>query len=363
VEKIQDTPHSIKNETVSANMKTYTISGASGTSTILVGEQLRNLAAHLPAAKVIIITDRNVERYYADRFPPAPVIALAPGEASKSLATVETIYGRLLELEADRTSFIVGIGGGVVCDIAGFAAASFMRGLRCGYVATSLLAQVDASVGGKNGVNFGGYKNLVGTFSQPQFVICDPLLLETLPQKEILCGLAEVVKHALIRDADLFGYLEKNSSRIQKIEAAAVERMVSDSVAIKSAIVNQDEKEGGLRRLLNFGHTFGHAIEHINRISHGEAVSIGMVIAVDISVRKGLLSVSDADRIKQLLQRLNLPVRCGIDPARMIDAVRKDKKRESDAVHFILLRGIGEAVVHHIPLAELQDFFESQGNT
>ena len=344
-------------------MKTYTISGASGTSTILVGEQLRNLAAHLPATKLVIITDRNVERYYADRFPPAAVISLAPGEASKSLATVEMIYGRLLELEVDRTSFIVGIGGGVVCDIAGFAAATFMRGLRCAYVATSLLAQVDASVGGKNGVNLGGYKNLVGTFSQPQFVICDPLLLKTLPEKEILCGLAEVVKHALIRDAELFGYLEKNDSQIQKLEAAAVERMVSDSVAIKSAIVNQDEKEGGLRRLLNFGHTFGHAIEHINRISHGEAVSIGMVIAVDISVRKGLLSVSDADRIKQLLNRLNLPVRCGIDPARMIDAVRKDKKRESDAVHFILLRGIGEAVVHHIPLAELQDFFESQGNT
>jgi 3-dehydroquinate synthase len=251
----------------------------------------------------------------------------------------------------------------VVCDIAGFAAATFMRGLRCGYVATSLLAQVDASVGGKNGVNLGGYKNLVGTFNQPQFVICDPLLLKTLPEKEILCGLAEVVKHALIRDVDLFGYLENNGSRIQKLEADAVERMVSDSVAIKSAIVNQDEKEGGLRRLLNFGHTFGHAIEHIDRISHGEAVSIGMAIAVDISVSKGLLSVSDADRIKQLLRRLNLPVRCDIDPAHMIDAVRKDKKRESQAVHFILLRGIGEAVVQHIPLAEFQDFFKRQGSS
>ena len=344
-------------------MKTYTISGASGTSTILVGEQLRNLAAHLPAAKVIIITDRNVERYYADRFPPAPVISLAPGEASKSLATVEMIYDRLLELEADRTSFIVGIGGGVVCDVAGFAAATFMRGLRCGYVATSLLAQVDASVGGKNGVNFGGYKNLVGTFSQPRFVICDPLLLKTLPEKEILCGLAEVVKHALIHDADLFGYLEKNGSRVHKLEADVVARMVSDSVAIKSAIVNQDEKEGGLRRLLNFGHTFGHAIEHLNRISHGEAVSIGMVMAVDISVRKGLLSPSDADRIKQLLQRLNLPILCGIDPARMIDAVRKDKKRESEAVQFILLRGIGDAVVQRIPLAEFQELFKRQGSS
>lgn len=335
-------------------MKTYTIAGASGTSTILVGEQLQNLEAHLPAAKVVIITDRNVERYYADRFPPAPVIALAPGEASKSLATVETIYGRLLELEADRTSFIVAIGGGVVCDIAGFAAATFMRGLRCGYVPSTLLAQVDASVGGKNGVNFGGFKNLVGTFSQPRFVICDPLLLKSLPEKEVLCGLAEVVKHALIRDADLFGYLEKNSAPIQKLAAAAVERMVCDSVAIKSAIVNQDEKEGGLRRLLNFGHTFGHAIEHLRRISHGEAVSIGMAIAVDISMQKGLLGAAEATRIKQLLNSLKLPVRCPADPAQLIAAVGKDKKRESRSVHFVLLRGIGEAVIEKIALEELK---------
>ncbi|MFZ0133129.1 MAG: 3-dehydroquinate synthase [Desulfobacterales bacterium] len=334
-------------------MKTYTISAATGASMILVGEPLRNLTQHLPAGKAIIITDRNVERYYADRFPPAPVISLAPGEASKSLATVETIYARLLELEADRTAFVVGIGGGVVCDIAGFAAATFMRGLRCGYVASSLLAQVDASVGGKNGVNFGGYKNLVGTFSQPRFVLCDPALLKTLPEKEILCGLAEVVKHALIRDADLFGYLEKNGGRIQQLEEGAVERMVSDSVAIKSAIVNQDEKEGGLRRLLNFGHTFGHSAEHLLRISHGEAVSIGMAIAVDMSARKGLLQASVALRIKQLLANLGLPLRCPADPADMIAAVRKDKKRESDSVHFVLLRGIGEAVVEKIKLEEL----------
>ncbi|MFZ0242007.1 MAG: 3-dehydroquinate synthase [Desulfobacterales bacterium] len=335
-------------------MKTYTIAGASGTSTILVGERLQNLTAHLPAGKAVIITDHNVECHYAERFPPAPIIALAPGEAAKSLATVETIYTRLLELEADRTHVIVGIGGGVVCDIAGFTAATFMRGLRCGYVASTLLAQVDASVGGKNGVNLGGYKNLVGTFSQPRFVICDPALLQTLPEKEVLCGLAEVVKHAVIRDADLFGFLEQNGGRIQELEAGAVERMVSDSVAIKSAIVNQDEKEGGLRRLLNFGHTFGHAIEHLVRLSHGEAVSIGMAIAVDISARKGLLKTSTALRIKQLLARLKLPLRCPADPAAMIAAVRKDKKRESDGVHFVLLRDIGEAVVEKITLAELQ---------
>ena len=173
-------------------MKTFRISGTTGASTILIGERLQNLADHLPDRKLIIITDQNVGRLYAESFPPASVITLEPGESSKSLAMVEKIFHRLLELEADRSSYIVGIGGGVVCDIAGFVASTYMRGLCFGYVATSLLAQVDASVGGKNGVNFGGYKNLVGTFNQPEFVICDPLVLRTLPEKEVLCGMAEV---------------------------------------------------------------------------------------------------------------------------------------------------------------------------
>ena len=319
-------------------MKTYRISGTTGTSTILIGERLQNLAAHLPDRKPIIITDSNVGRLYAKNFPPAPVITLEPGEPSKSLATIDKIYDRLLDLEADRSGFIVGIGGGVVCDITGFVASTYMRGLRFGYVATSLLAQVDASVGGKNGVNYRGYKNLVGTFNQPEFVICDPHLLKTLPEREVLCGLAEVVKHALIKDPALLVFLEQNGDGIRSLTADVIERLVSDSVAIKSAVVNQDEKESGMRRILNFGHTFGHAVEHLQRLSHGEAVSIGMVLAVDISRHKGMLTTADVDRIKQLLEVLKLPIHCSADPARMIDAVRKDKKRENDLVHFVLLK-------------------------
>jgi len=339
-------------------MKTFRISGTTGTSTILIGERLQNLTAHLPNQKPIIITDGNVGRLYAEKFPPAPVITLEPGELSKSLATIDRIYDRLLELEADRSSFIVGIGGGVVCDITGFVASTFMRGLRFGYVATSLLAQVDASVGGKNGVNYGGYKNLVGTFNQPEFVICDPQLLKTLPEKEVLCGLAEVVKHALIKDPALLAFLEQNSDGILRLAAGDIERLVSDSVTIKSTVVNQDERESGLRRILNFGHTFGHAVEHLQCISHGEAVSIGMVIAADISMRKGMLTANDVARIIQLLERLKLPTAPAADPARMIDAVRKDKKRENDIVHFVLLDGIGQAVVAALPLADLEGYIE-----
>ena len=339
-------------------MKTYRISGTTGTSSIFIGERLQNLTAHLPDRKLIIITDGNVGRLYAGSFPPAPVITLEPGEMSKSLAVVENIYSRLLELEVDRSSFIIGIGGGVVCDITGFVASTYMRGLRFGYVATSLLAQVDASVGGKNGVNFGGYKNLVGTFNQPEFVICDPYLLKTLPEKEVLCGLAEVVKHALIKDTALLAFLEQNGEPIRRLAADVIERLVSDSVAIKSAVVNQDEKESGMRRILNFGHTFGHAVEHLQRISHGEAVSIGMVIAAGISMRKGMLTAGDVERIKRLLENLKLPVTSTADPARMIEVIRKDKKRESDIVHFVLLNGIGQAVVEALPFDELGSRFE-----
>lgn len=335
-------------------MKTFHIRGATGTSTILVGERLQNLTAHLPVAKVAVITDRNVRHHHGGRFPDAPVIALEPGEAAKSLATVDSIYSRFLEWEMDRSSFVVGIGGGVVCDITGFAASTFMRGLRFGYVASTLLAQVDASVGGKNGVNFGGYKNLVGTFNQPDFVICDPRLLETLPPGELLCGLAEAVKHALIRDAGLFEYLERNRADGPELRPDVIEHLVSESVTIKSAVVNQDEKEGGLRRVLNFGHTFGHAVEHLSGLSHGQAVSIGMAIAVDISVLKGFLPAGEAARIKGLLTLLGLPVRCDLDPVRMIAAVRKDKKRERERIHFVLLRRIGAADIVGLAFDELE---------
>ena len=180
-----------------------------GDSTLLIGESLQALSRYLPPGKTFIITDANVREAYGRLFPPAEVIEIGTGEGIKNLETVGSVYEALIRCEADRASFILGIGGGIVCDVTGYAASTYLRGLKFGFVASTLLAQVDAAVGGKNGVNFEGYKNLIGVFSQPDFVICDPVLLRTLPRKEVLSGMAEVVKHALIADADLFLYLEE----------------------------------------------------------------------------------------------------------------------------------------------------------
>jgi 3-dehydroquinate synthase len=285
----------------------------------------------------------------------AEVITIGTGEEIKTLDTVQEIYAQLLSFQADRTSFIVGMGGGIVCDIAGFVASTFLRGVRFGFVATSLLAQVDASVGGKNGVNFQGFKNMVGLFHQPEFVICDPKLLETLPQKEISCGLAEIVKHGAIADADLFAYLEQHAEDILALDRQMIEKLVLASVRIKSAMVKRDETEKGKRRLLNFGHTFGHAIEKVTGISHGEAVSRGMAIAAALSVKKDLLTADEDKRLRALLNNLKLPTHFGVETKAVVNAIGKDKKREGNWIHFVLLNGIGSAIVDKITLEELED--------
>ena len=336
-------------------MKTITINADSGPSRILIGERLENLQRYIPVARPIIITDVNVGKLYSLDSMAAEVITIGTGEVIKTLDTVQDIYAQLLSIQADRSSFIVGIGGGIVCDIAGFVASTFLRGVRFGFVATTLLAQVDASVGGKNGVNFEGYKNMVGLFHQPEFVICDPELLKTLPQKEISCGLAEIVKHGAIADVDLFAYLEQHDEDILALDSQVIEKLVLASVRIKSSIVNRDETEKGERRLLNFGHTFGHAIEKVTGVAHGEAVSMGMVIASALSVKRGLLSAEEDQRLRVMLKNLKLPTRLEARPQKIFDAIGKDKKRAGSRIHFVLLNGIGHARVDQITLEELKD--------
>ncbi len=336
-------------------METITIETTSSPSRILIAERLENLKHYIPVAKPIIITDVNVGKMYPlDAFA-SDVITIGTGEAIKTLDTVAEIYAQLLSFQADRCAFIVGVGGGIVCDITGFAASTFMRGVRFGFVATTLLAQVDASVGGKNGVNFQGYKNMVGLFHQPEFVICDLELLKTLPPREVSCGLAEIVKHAAIADADLFAFLEKHAERILALDPAAIEKLVLRSVEIKSAIVSRDETEKGQRRLLNFGHTFGHAIEKVSGLSHGEAVSIGMVMASALAVKRGLLAAQENRRLRDLLAKLQLPNNFASDPQKILDAITKDKKRAGDRIHFVLLAGIGNAVVEPIAIEDLTE--------
>ncbi len=335
-------------------MQIFEIHGQTGDSKIIINESLQNLGRYLPPQPLVIITDHNVAHYYRTSFPPGEVVEIGIGEEIKTLETVQYIYKKLLDLEIHRSAFILGIGGGIVCDIAGFVASTYMRGLSFGFVSTTLLSQVDASVGGKNGVNFHGYKNIIGVFNQPSIVLCDPGMLKTLPRKELLCGFAEIVKHAAIGDRPLFDFLEKNHKEALALETNVIERLVYDSVRLKSTIVQRDETEKGERRKLNFGHTYGHALEKTLGIPHGEAVSIGMVMAANLSVQRNLLTREEAERIRNLLTRLQLPVSMPANKEKIGDAVKKDKKREGQGLHFVLLKAIGEAVVQEIPYRELE---------
>jgi 3-dehydroquinate synthase len=260
----------------------------------------------------------------------------------------------LIELETDRSAFILAVGGGIVCDVAGFVASTYMRGTPFGFVSTTLLSQVDASVGGKNGVNFGGFKNMVGVFNQPEFVICDLAMLKTLPVREVLCGYAEIIKHGAIADARMLDFLETHRDAALDLDQAIVAFLVYRSVEIKAGVVTRDERERGERRKLNFGHTFGHAIEKLTGIPHGEAVGIGMVLAAKISVQKGHLQPRDAARLERIIASYGLPVQPPVEAQVMLKAVRKDKKRRGARIHFVFLDELGHARVEEISFAELQ---------
>jgi 3-dehydroquinate synthase len=340
-------------------MKTVKLDTPIGKSVILIGERLENLKQYLPANNPIIITDTNVQNHWGDLFPPGEVIPIDSGEGIKTLDTVSALYDKLLQLDVDRGSFVVGIGGGIVCDIAGFVASTYMRGIRFGFVSTTLLSQVDASVGGKNGVNFGGYKNIVGVFRQPEFVICDQNLLQTLAPREFQGGFAEIVKHGAIADVQLFEYLEQNWTRALGHDPEVIEKVVYDSIIIKSTVVNRDAREQGERRKLNFGHTLGHAIEKVLQIPHGEAVSAGMVLASALSEKKGYLQPEDSIRLSNLLEKFGLPVQLEFNREQVFEAIWKDKKREGDTLKFVLLKKIGEAIVDQITIREARELVDS----
>lgn len=335
-------------------MKKHEIQVPSGHCQICVGESIQNLTHYLGSGKKIVITDSNVRRCHGPHFSDYDTLEIEPGEQNKTLEAVEKIYEKFLEWELDRSSFVTAIGGGIVCDLAGFAASTFMRGIDFGFVPTTLLAQVDASIGGKNGVNFRGYKNLVGVFNQPQFVLCDTGLLYSLPERELACGMAEVVKHALIRSASLFEFLEQEWASLLSLQKDTVEKVINDSIIIKSWIVQSDVLEKGERKKLNFGHTLGHAIEKEGQLSHGEAISIGMVIASKISAARGMLAHQEVDHITSLLKNLKLPTEVSSIRELILDSVKKDKKRQGKDIHFVLLSEIGKAEVTPMTYTELE---------
>jgi 3-dehydroquinate synthase len=335
-------------------LTTLEVRAATGVSVVHIGERLGNLGRHTSGRRTVAITDSNVDRLFGSAYDADEKIVLDPGEGTKTLATVESVYGRFFEMGADRQTFVAAVGGGVVCDIAGFAAATFLRGLSFGFAATTLLAQVDAAVGGKNGVNFRGYKNMVGVFHQPRFVICDPELLRTLPAREVAGGLAEMVKTAAVGSPKLCADLERDAGRALSLEADFISHAVHECLLVKASIVESDEKEAGERRRLNFGHTLGHAVETATRLSHGEAVSVGMAFAAGFSVRKGFLSRAEGDRINSLLGRLGLPLKTEAPPEALVEAVLKDKKRKGEVVRFVFLGAIGRTLIREISLKELE---------
>ena len=335
-------------------MRSITIHGSLMDSRVMIGEGIENIDKYLPRADVIIITDQDVYRYYNQVMPTDKVVRIGTGEKIKNFDTIAFILKELIKMEADRAVFILGIGGGIVCDISGFVASIYLRGVRFGFVSTTLLSQADAGIGGKNGVNFEGYKNMIGTFNQPDFIICDPVLLKTLPEKEIRNGCAEIVKHAAIADEGLFAYLEAHYREILQLEIDVIEKIVYESVMIKSQVVNLDEREKGERRRLNFGHTIGHAVEKITGLTHGEAISAGMCAAARISEKKGLLSGEARERVERILGNMKLPTKISADMEMVLEAMTKDKKREGESIHFVLLNGIGDAVIEEITIKELK---------
>ncbi len=335
-------------------MEHITVRGSQSESLLLIGESFKNFKTYLPDKQVIVLMDDKVKGLYGAFFSEYPIVEIGQTEKNKTLATIEFIMDQLLKLNADRSSFLLAVGGGIVCDIGGFAASVFMRGIEFGFISTTLLSQVDASVGGKNGVNFLGFKNMVGTFNQPKFVICDPEMLKTLEHDDLLCGFAEIVKHTLIADKAMFEQLEQNISKAINLDPEFIMQLVSKSVKIKAGIVNKDEKEQGERRKLNLGHTYGHAVEKVTGVSHGKAVSIGLAIAAQLSLNQDSINQEEYTRIINLLKALNLPVNVTDKHDEVLDALFMDKKREGHMIHFILMDSIGNVSIQQISIKELQ---------
>lgn len=317
------------------------VSPLAPTRLIVVTNQIVNELHGLPAASAL----KGVAPLHA--------IVLPDGEATKTAATVLHIVDELVAVGADRRSVLVAIGGGVIGDIAGFAASIYMRGIRFVQVPTTLLAQVDSSVGGKTGVNHPRGKNLIGAFHQPSVVLADTDTLQTLPRRELSAGLAEVIKHGLLADDCYFADVERDLPRLLACDAVALTAAIARSCEIKAGVVARDEKESGERALLNLGHTFGHAIESLTGYGHwlhGEAVGCGLCLAADLSQRCGLLGAPDVARIEQVVRAAGLPARIeGLSRNAAIASMRSDKKAEAGRIGFVLLERIGRAVQRAVP--------------
>ncbi len=306
----------------------------------------------------IIITDENLMQHYASFLEGRKVIVLPACETAKNFATIEKVIEKLIELKVTKNYLIVGFGGGVVTDVTGFIANIYMRGINFAFMPTSLLAMVDAALGGKNGINVGMQKNSVGTIQQPKWIIFDRTMLYTLPQQEWVNGFAEIIKYGVILDERLFKLLQQHTLQEFQDKHYLTSKLLYICTHIKTLIVEQDEKDNGQRRLLNFGHTLGHAIEKLENIPHGFAIAKGMVAALKISEEINNFDSTQKEEILLLLQKFGLPYQFDSNKKDVFDILTLDKKRENDNIHFILCNTIGQGNVTPISLVQLNDLME-----
>lgn len=343
------------------SMQTLTVDLGDRSYPIHIGPGLLDrtdlIVPHLAQKRVAIVTNTTVGPLYLERLAKTLTdagvavtpIVLPDGEAYKDWRTLNLIFDDLLKSRAERKTTLIALGGGVIGDMTGFAAACYQRGVPFIQVPTTLLSQVDSSVGGKTGINHPLGKNMIGAFYQPKVVLADTDTLLTLPPRELSAGLAEVIKYGLIWDAEFFAWLEANMEKLRALDGEAISQAIYRSCEIKAQVVAQDEREGGIRAILNLGHTFGHAIESgmgYGNWLHGEAVAAGMVLAADASRRKGWLSEADVERTRALIRRAGLPDSApDLGVEKYLDYMGHDKKVEAGKIRFVLLKKIGEAVI------------------
>jgi 3-dehydroquinate synthase len=335
-------------------MKKITYSFSQSNVDCYVEAAFKDLEQVVDREKTILITDENVFVAHKPKFKKWNVITLKAGEEYKVQATVDAVIKQLIAFEADRKTMLVGVGGGVVTDLTGYIASVYMRGIKFGFVPTSLLAMVDASIGGKNGIDVGAYKNMVGVIRQPSFLFYDLSLLKTLPDEEWSNGFAEIIKHACILDAETFQLLEQHNIAKVKRNKELLAEIVLKNINLKVGVVQNDEFESGDRKLLNFGHTLGHALETQYELTHGQAVSLGMIFACWLSEK--LLGFSEAGRVEQVLVNYGLPTRTHFQVMRVFKILKMDKKRVDAGMSYILLEALGKGIINQIPIDDLKQY-------
>lgn len=323
----------------------YAVTFPTGTVEYLFHSNWEHLAQMAPPETSIIITDSNINALYGERFEKYRTLVIPAGEKSKSLKTISDLTDQLIQHKAHKKTMLVGVGGGVVTDVTGFLASIYMRGVPFGFVPTSLLAQVDAAIGGKNGINIDLHKNMLGTIRQPNFILYDISFLSTLSDEEWSNGFAEIIKYGCISDVRILTTLEDSDIQYFRKRPDKLQELIMGCVDVKNKIVHADENESSVRKLLNFGHTAGHAFETIYHIPHGFSVALGMMVACHLSETHTSFTTAETNHLKEILRRFKLPVYHKFDLQKVMEILQMDKKRNVEQIDYILLHKLGKACV------------------